>query len=80
MRLQNKVAVVTGGSRGIGLATVEKFLREGAAVALTASTPANAEKAAASLQEKYPGAKILGISPYFYILIIHHLFSVINRF
>lgn len=63
MRLQNKVAIVTGGSRGIGLATVEKFLQEGAAVALTASSPANAEKAVAKLQEKYPGAKILGISP-----------------
>ena len=63
MRLQNKVAVVTGGSRGIGLATVEKFLREGAAVALTASSPANAEKAVRNLQEKYPEAKIFGISP-----------------
>ena len=28
MRLQNKVAIVTGGSRGIGSATVEAFLRE----------------------------------------------------
>ncbi|MBQ8769172.1 MAG: 3-oxoacyl-ACP reductase FabG [Oscillospiraceae bacterium] len=63
MRLQNKVAVVTGGSRGIGLATVERFLQEGAAVVLTASTPENAEKAVQKLQEKYPDAKIGGISP-----------------
>ena len=34
MRLQDKVAIITGGSRGIGFATVEKFLQEGAAVIL----------------------------------------------
>ena len=32
MKLKDKVAIITGGSRGIGFATVEKFLREGAAV------------------------------------------------
>ncbi|MBQ9930538.1 MAG: 3-oxoacyl-ACP reductase FabG [Oscillospiraceae bacterium] len=63
MRLKDKVAIVTGGSRGIGLATVEKFLQEGAAVILTASTPENAEKAAAKLREKYPEATVAGISP-----------------
>ncbi len=63
MRLKNKVAIVTGGSRGIGLATVEAFLREGAAVILTASSAANAEKAVARLKEKYPEARVCGISP-----------------
>lgn len=32
MKLENKVAIVTGGSRGIGYATVEKFIKEGAKV------------------------------------------------
>ena len=63
MRLQNKVAIVTGGSRGIGFATVEAFLKEGATVILTASSPATAEKAVAKIKEKNPSAKVEGISP-----------------
>ena len=63
MRLNNKVAIVTGGSRGIGYATVEAFLREGASVILTASSEGSAAKAVASLKEKYPEAVVEGISP-----------------
>ena len=63
MRLKNKIAIVTGGSRGIGYATVEAFLREGATVILTASSPATAAKAVEKLREAYPGAPVEGISP-----------------
>lgn len=63
MRLKEKVAVITGGSRGIGCATVEKFLMEGATVILTASSQGSADKAVARLKEKYPDATVEGISP-----------------
>ena len=62
-RLENKVAIVTGGSRGIGFATVRAFLREGAAVILCASRQETADKAVAQLREEFPGAVVEGIIP-----------------
>ena len=46
MRLQNKVAIVTGGASGIGLATVNTFVREGAKVIIWDLSPKGAEVAA----------------------------------
>lgn len=63
MRLHDKVAIITGGSRGIGYATAEAFLREGAIVAITASSAENGEKAAEKLRQTYPGGQVIGISP-----------------
>ena len=63
MLLKGKIAIVTGGSRGIGFATVEAFLAEGATVVLCGSRPESAQKAVAQLKERDPQAAVSGISP-----------------
>lgn len=51
-RLQNKTALITGGTSGIGLETARQFIAEGARVAVTGTNPANIEKARAELGDK----------------------------
>ena len=63
MRLQNKIAVVTGGTRGIGYAIVEAFVKEGATVVLCGSRQESADKAVAQLKAANPEAKVEGIAP-----------------
>ena len=45
MKLSGKIAIVTGGSRGIGLATAKVLAENGATVIITAKNPERLEKA-----------------------------------
>jgi NAD(P)-dependent dehydrogenase (short-subunit alcohol dehydrogenase family) len=59
-RLAGKVAIVTGGSRGIGLATAYALLQEGATVAITATSDATLRAGAEEL-EKVAAATVVAI-------------------
>jgi NAD(P)-dependent dehydrogenase (short-subunit alcohol dehydrogenase family) len=51
MRLEGKVAIVSGSTRGIGRTTAEMFAREGAKVAVTGRTVDRGEKVVARITE-----------------------------
>ncbi|MGQ4877649.1 L-iditol 2-dehydrogenase [Billgrantia sp. LNSP4103-1] len=60
MKLQDKVAVITGGARGIGLAIAERYLAEGARVAVADIDVAAVEEAAAGLRP-LGAERVLGV-------------------
>ncbi len=61
--LQGKTAIVTGGTRGIGLAVVRVFLQNGARVALFGSRQETADRAVAALKSEEPGWDVIGLAP-----------------
>ncbi len=56
-QLKNKVAVVTGGSSGIGLATAKRFAQEGAYVFIAGRRQAELDKAVAEIRSNVTGVK-----------------------
>ncbi|CAE6957845.1 SDR family oxidoreductase [Paraburkholderia domus] len=57
--LTGQVAVVTGGSSGIGLATAELFLRAGASVAICGRDAERLAQAEAALKAQFPDTQLL---------------------
>lgn len=60
MKLRSKTALITGGSEGMGFATAELFLREGAKVVITGRSKARGELAIAKLRKLGPVVFIRG--------------------
>src|SRR5438874_10905081 len=58
LRLTGRLALVTGGSRGIGAAIAQAFAREGARVVVTARKQEGLDKIAATINAEHPGAAI----------------------
>ena len=61
--LKGKVAVVTGGTRGIGYAIVRKYLENGAKVVLFGSREETVNKALSSLREENSSWEVSGYYP-----------------
>lgn len=55
-RFQDAVVIVTGGSRGIGLAIVQRFAEEGAQVVIAAKNPARGPQVTQALRQQ--GARV----------------------
>lgn len=61
--LKGKVAVVTGGTRGIGYAIVKKYLENGCKVVLFGSRQETVDRALASLKEENSAWEVAGRCP-----------------
>ena len=61
--LKDMVAIVTGGTRGIGYAIVRTFLENKAKVVLCGSRPETAQKAVDELKKENADFEVEGISP-----------------
>ncbi len=53
MRLENRIAIVTGAARGIGLSIAERFVQEGAKVIMSDVLDAEGERAAKAIGATY---------------------------
>lgn len=61
--LDNKVAIITGGTRGIGFETARTFLENGAKVVIFGSREETVKKALESLKQENADYEVIGLHP-----------------
>ncbi|TXE21029.1 SDR family oxidoreductase [Psychroflexus gondwanensis] len=59
--MKNKVAYITGGSKGIGFGIADALMKQGVHVAITSRTQSSADQAVELLKSSNPNAKAIGI-------------------
>src|SRR2546427_10935408 len=60
-RLAGKIALITGGNSGIGLATAEEFLKAGASVVITGRDPSTLQSATSQLRELAAADRLVAV-------------------
>jgi NAD(P)-dependent dehydrogenase (short-subunit alcohol dehydrogenase family) len=74
-RLEGKIAVITGGNSGIGLATAQRFVQEGAYVFITGRRQSELDKAV-----KQIGKNVIGVQGDVSNLAdLDHLYGMVNK-
>src|SRR5262249_12635082 len=61
LKLDNKIACVTGSSRGIGLSIARRLAEEGCRVAITGRTKADLNQALKTLQSEFGNDRIIAV-------------------
>ena len=78
--LKNKVAIITGGTRGIGFEIVRTFLENGAKVALLGSRKETVDKALNELHEENASWDVIGYYPRLHVEAeVNECFKEINE-
>ncbi len=62
MKLTHKIAVITGGARGIGLAIAQRYLSEGASVVVADIDQGAIDEAVATLQQHGRAEQVMGVA------------------
>ncbi len=62
LQLQGQHVLITGGSKGIGLACARGFLQEGAHVSLVSRQAANLQNAQQVLKAEFPNAQVFTVA------------------
>lgn len=76
---ENKVALVTGATRGIGRAIAKMLLREGASVAICGRNPDSVTRSVAELATEAPGKVIGKVADVKHYEQVHALFEFVDR-
>ncbi len=79
MKLENRIALITGGGRGIGRAIAIAFAREGAQVAVAARTLAQVEKVALEINAELPNQALALVCDVSDVSSVEQMFAAVAK-